>query len=288
MNREYHGYFLGILAALAMAVSGTLIRAASTIPFETIIFFRFAISLFFVLPAIGSGRVVVHWNQIPKHFWRAMFGLISIYCYVYSVMHLPLVNALTLANTAPLFMPVVILIWLNLIVPRSRFFAILIGFVGILIILRPGPGFDLWANIIGLVGGIFIALAQVGVRQLSRNESTETILSYYFLISSFVSFFPMIYAWRPIHQLIAWVLLFFIGISSLAYQVLFTRALTHAPVTKVGTANYLSVVFSGLFGWWFFNEVPSLWVLVGVALIIGGGAIAMMSKQGPRSWRNPR
>ncbi len=68
------------------------------------------------------------------------------------------------------------------------------------------------------------------------------------------------------------------------YQYLLVRALSYAPATKVGTMNYLSVVFSGILGWWIFHEVPSIWVLVGVVFIIGGGVVALFSKAESRKW----
>jgi drug/metabolite transporter (DMT)-like permease len=174
---------------------------------------------------------------------------------------------------------------MKLVIPRSRVFALILGFAGVILILRPTEGSLSIASLIGLTGGLFAAIAQLGVRQLSKVESTETILSYYFIISTVVSFFPMVYAWKPIGEPMLWFLLLLIGLFSLIYQYLLTRSLTHAPATKVSTMNYLSVIFSGLLGWWFFNEVPSLWVVGGVFLIIGGGVIALLSREEARHWK---
>ncbi len=284
MEKEHHGFLFGILAAITIAVSGVFIRLAVGLPIETMIFARFAISLIFVLPAIFSGRVTFRFSNLGKHFFRAMFGLLSMYTYFYLVLKMPLVTALTFLNTAPLFLPLIVLIKERLIIPKARFFAMLLGFGGILLILRPSEDSIGWINMVGLACGFFSAFAQLGVRQLARVESTETILSYYFLISMVVSFFPMVYTWKPIERPILWLYLFLIGIFSLIYQYFFTRSLTHAPATKVSSMSYLSVVFSGLLGWWFFHEVPTLWVLAGVVLIMGGGIIALMNKEESRKW----
>ena len=278
MHKEHRGFLLGLLAALMIAATGALVRAADAVPFQTITFIRFALALCSILPAIWMRRVSFSLANLGKHIGRALFGLLSLYCYFYSLNYMPLVNALTFFNTAPLFIPLVILIWLKVAVPKSRFFAAFLGFIGIIIILRPFGGMIGWPNIVALAGGLFTAIVQVGVRELSKVESTETILFYYFILSTIISFFPMLYYWKPIESPMLWFLLFLIGIFSLAYQYLLTRSLTHAPSSKVSIMNYLSVVFSGLLGWWFFHEVPSLWIVVGVLFIVGGGIVVLLSK----------
>ena len=194
-------------------------------------------------------------------------------------------NAVTLANTAPLFLPLVIFFWLKKIVPKQRFFALLIGFLGVVVIMRPSPNMDVGAALIGLMGGLCIALVQIGVRRLTLTESTEKILTHYFVIATVVAFFPMIYFWEPIQSPDIWIYIILIGIVSLFFQYCFTKSLTAARSTKVSAINYLGVPFGGLLGWWFFHEQPSLWALVGTVLIILGGIIAILSKEEAR-YRN--
>lgn len=259
-------------------------RVAKGVPFETMIFIRFTIPLLFMIPALAKRKVPFHFSRVRRHFWRAVFGLGTMYCFFYSLLHMPLMNALAFLNASPLFMPLIILLWLKLIVPKLRIAALVLGFIGVLAVLQPERSVGVFPSLIGLMGAFLGALAQIGVRQLSKSESTETILSYYFIIASFFSLFPMLYAWKPVEEPILWLYLVLIGIASWAYQYLFTLAVTHAPATKVGAANYLSVVFSGLLGWMFFGEIPSWEAIGGVALIITGGVLVVLSKKEPRSW----
>jgi drug/metabolite transporter (DMT)-like permease len=203
---------------------------------------------------------------------------LSIYTYYYAVQKLLLVNAVTLSNTSPLFIPFFTLIWLKLLVSKRRFLATAIGFVGVLVLLRPTGEIFEWASVVGLSSGFFGAIALISVRQLSKTENTETILSYYFLLGVVIAFLPLPFTWQPIAEPIQWLYIFLSSICAFIYQFAITKAYTHAPATKVSTLNYLSVVFSGLLGWWIFAEIPDYWVLIGTLLIICGALIALFDQ----------
>lgn len=286
MHREHYGFLFGLLTALSLSLNAIFIRWAESVPIPVIIFIRFSVMLLFLLPSIVQKKVQIRQKNIKKHLIRAFSGLIAMYCFFYSIDALPLVDAMTIFNTAPLFLPLIVLVWLKLIIPKMRVLAVVIGFVGILVILRPGSDVNLLGAAIGLMGGFFNAFAQLGIRQLSKVESTQTILVYYFLISTVLSFFPMIVFWEPIESFSIWADLFLISLTSFAFQYCLTQSLAHAPATKVATMSYLNVVFSGLLGWWIFRETPTIWAIVGSILIIGGGLISIFSKQESRRWGN--
>lgn len=282
MHKEHYGLLYAATAAMLTAISAILVRWAEAVPITTMLFFRFGICSLFVIPFLWRGKVVMSGSTIRKHTFRAVLGLISMGCYFYSITHLSVMNAVTLANTAPLFLPLVVFFWLKKILPMMRFFALLLGFVGVVVILRPSPEIQLEAALIGLLGGLCIALVQIGIIKLSKTESTETILTHYFIISFIIALFPTIYFWQPIKTWELWGNLILIGLVSVLFQYCFTKSLSASGATKVSAVNYLAVPFGGLLGWWFFYEVPSLYVLVGTCLIICGGVIAILSKKEAR------
>jgi len=282
MHKEHHGFLFGLTAAFMSALSALLTKLAVGVPSETLVFFRFFVAVLVVLPWVFLGKVHLHWKFLRKHIVRGLTGLGAIYCFFYSVKYLPLVAAVTASNTAPLFMPLVVFFWLRLIIPKARIWALLVGFLGILVILRPGSEVGQMTMFIGLLGGLFSAFAQVGIRQLSKTESTETIMTYYFLISAVVSFPLLFITWKPIENSITWLYLFIISLTSLGYQYCIVKSLTHAPATKVSTMAYLSVIFGGFLGWWFFGEVPTRWEILGIGLIVAGGLLALFSKETSR------
>lgn len=282
MTKEYHGFLFGALSALSITATSIFVKLAAEVPNEVIIFFRFAGSLILLL-LLGNRRALnFSVQKLSKHLFRAVMGLSALYCYFYAVKKLPLFTAMTLSNTTPLFIPFVVLIWLKLLIPTRRFFAVALGFIGVVLIFRPTEGLLEMATLSGLAAGLFGAVALVGLRQLSKSESTQALLFYYFLIAVAVSFFPMLYTWKPIESLEIWVYLGAISLFASAFQYFLTLAYTHAPATKASTASYLGVVFSGLADWWIWGHVPSWWVFAGTVLIIAGGVLALFDKKPPR------
>lgn len=282
MHEEHKGLLYALGATIAVSINAVLIKLIIGVPLETMVFMRFSIAFLLILPSVIRCKVHLHVKHIPKHFIRALLGLLSINCYYYSLQHLPLVNAVTLTNTAPLFTPLVVFVWLKSTLPKIKLMALLIGFFGVLIILRPTQIVNGWASLVGLSGALCSSFAVVGIRQLSKTESTITIMAYYFLTSITFLFIPMISTWQPIENPINWVYLALVGLFTTIFQFCLTKSLTHSPATKVGYLTYLRVVFAGFFGWLVFSEMPSYWNIAGTALIILGGVIAILSKDPAR------
>lgn len=280
MEKEHHGLLFGVLSAIANTILSVLIKGATDIPNLTIIFFRFAIGLFFLIPYAYRKSIPFTLSGVFKHLTRALFGLAAIGLYVVAVKLAPLVNVMALWNTTPLFIPLVVLIWMKVWISKRRFFSIFVGFFGVVVILRP-VGFTEMGNLIALVSALFTAIGWVGIRQLSKSESTQAILLYFFVISTILTFFPMIMHWQPISDWRGWSILFSVGLLSYFSQYFTTLAFTHAPASKVGVTTYLTVIFGAFAGWWFFNEGMDLWDFVGAFLVIVGGVLTLMERSQP-------
>ncbi|MBS3905181.1 MAG: DMT family transporter [Simkania sp.] len=285
MHKESHGFLYGILTALTSAAMAVFVKLAADIPNETIVFFRFATGLPFILLVASFRNTHFSMREVPKHLVRGIAGFMSVYFYVYAVALIPLVNAVTLSNTAPLFMPILVMIWLRQLVSKWRFVAAGIGFLGVVILLRPGAALLTWGSLFGVMTGLSSSIAVMGVRLLSKNESVEKILLYYFTLSTVLGLYPMIVTWKPISHWMDWGYLGVIGVLSTVFQYVLTKTYTHAPATKASMFNYLSVVFGGLAGWLIFGEVPDVLVWVGTALIIGGAILAFLDKTPPRPFK---
>lgn len=278
---EKHGILFGVLAAIAMSIMAIFVKMAVKIPNETIVFSRFGIPLLLLCLIGTKSNLKFSLQKVPKNLTRALGGVVSMYCYFYAIKQLPLVTAMTLNNTTPLFIPLFVLVVFRKVVSKWRFFAAAVGFIGVIIMLRPTSGFFEFATLFGLGAGFFGAVALLGLRHLSKTEHPQTILFYYFIISSVVTFFPMLYAWQPLEEL-SWSLLLGIAISGFFYQYLITLAFAHAPATKASIPSYLVVVLSGFADWLIWGKVPEVWTFVGIILICIGGLIAILDKTGPR------
>jgi drug/metabolite transporter (DMT)-like permease len=285
LHKEHYGFLYGALAALSASGMGLFVKLSNSAAVASLIFARFILAFPIVLWVIYHKKIHIQIAKVPKNLTRSIASILALYAYFYAVQMLPLVNAITLTNTTPLFLPIAVLVWYKLVVSKRRFLATAVGFLGVVILLRPMGDFQLLGSLLGLASGLFGAVALISVRQLSKSESTETILCYYFLIGAVISFFPVLFDWKPISEPLQWLYVLLSAVCALIYQFTLTKAFTHAPATKVGTTNYLAVVFGGIYGWTIFGEVPDMWVVIGTVLIISGAFIALFDHTPPRSFR---
>lgn len=282
MDREHKGILYGILAAFANSCMAVFVKLSAEVPNETMVFVRFFIGFLVLLSFYVRGKIQISRVHFSKHLLRALLGLLSIYLYYFSLKALPLANAISLVNTMPLFTPFVLLVWLRLLVSKWKFIAAAIGFMGVILMMNPTQmKFDL-ENFAALGAGLCAAIVFVGIRQLSKVESTGVILFYYFGMATILSFFPCIYTWEFIPDLKIWIYLLCMGGIGVVFQYLMTLAFSMAPTSKAGLTVYLSIVFGGLLGWMIWGEIPRLWGAVGMLLTIVGGSLAVMDKSAPR------
>src|SRR6266566_1668412 len=180
------GILLIVAAFLCVAVMSAFGKAAAAMPTAVISFSQSFISLVVFLPwVLRGGRSQVRTGRLPIHVLRALAGLLSQVLYFWSVKDMSLVDAVLLVNAAPLFIPVIALLWLRTPIAPAVLASLVIGFVGVALIIKPGP--SLLANpsaLIALLAAVFSAIALVTVNTLSRTDRPDTILFYYFLIAS--------------------------------------------------------------------------------------------------------
>ena len=168
MEKEHHGFLYGLIAAVSSAGMAVFAKLGADTSVETMVFARFALGIPLLWWVIVHKKIDISWKLVPKHLLRALGGLLTLYLYFYAVKMIPLVNAVTLSNTAPLFMPFLALFWLKMLVSKRRFLAVGIGFIGVVILMRPTSSILGWGSLVGLGAGLFGALSLMGVRQLSR------------------------------------------------------------------------------------------------------------------------
>jgi drug/metabolite transporter (DMT)-like permease len=276
--REHHGLLFGILSAISCSLMYVFVKLAQDIPVPTVVFFRFFIGLVLLLPWLMRPPVRFSFQHLPLHLVRDLSGLFAMGCYYYAIRRISLVNLSTLVSTFPLFIPLILLVWRKMVIPKQRILALLIGFVGVLVILHPTAQFNDVADLVALLGSFLSALAAVSIRKLSHIEPTHSILLNYFVLATVVALVPMVVFWQPIEQPLQWIYLGGVGVFGTLYQYFMTKSYTHAPISKAGMMSYFIVVFSGLFGWLLWNEVPPYRDALGVLLIIAGGCLALFDK----------
>jgi drug/metabolite transporter (DMT)-like permease len=263
-------------SALLFAAMGAAVKIASaSLPNAMLVFARSSLGLVALLPwLVRLGPRNLATRHFREHLVRGLAGVGSMYCFFYAIAHLRLADAVLLNYSLPLFMPFIESVWLREPFPRRLWWGVGLGFLGVLVILRPGPGIFQPAALAGLAAALLAAIAQVGVRQLTRSEPSSRIVFYFGVISTAVSALPLVHEWRtPPPPL--WLTLIALGVLATAGQLLLTEAYAFAPAARVGPFIYTSVVFAGLFDWWLFAKPPDRFTWVGAVLIAAAGVVVL-------------
>lgn len=249
--------------------------AAPGLPNTVVVFFRNAFGLLALLPWMCRGGFRQLRTQcLGQHMLRMVLGLSAMYCYFFALSCLPLAEALLLNFTAPLFIPFLAYLWLREPVSGRARTAILVGFAGVLLVLRPGPsgmGAGTW---VGLLSGVLAAGALVGVRRLSFTEPTTRVVFYFSTAATLVSAVPLAVSWAaPVGA--EWLWLVGAGVCATLGQLCLTRGYAYAPAAQVGPFHYVAVLFAAAFGWLLWQEGLDGWVLAGAILICSAGVLAV-------------
>ncbi|MEI6242229.1 MAG: DMT family transporter [Chlamydiota bacterium] len=279
MDLEKKGLLYGLLAAVCYVAMATCVKLSSEANNQTIVFFRSLICVILILPILWKKKVSLRTKTPFWHFMRILVGTITLYCSYYATKHLFLVDAILLYNTIPLFVPFLLLIFYQKKVPSGRFVAAIVGFLGVMCILKPGFSFFNLDGMIGLFSGFTGAGVLLLVQKLSKTEPSERIIGYFFLGSLCISFVPMAISWTPIANFWLWMSLILTGFFAFLYQFCITKAYSYVSATKIGFSAYLSVLFSGIPDFLIWGKIPDIWTLLGGLCIMGGGIYLVLDKE---------
>jgi drug/metabolite transporter (DMT)-like permease len=264
-------------AAFLFAVMAALIKVVSTTPMsnEGIVFYRNLFGLVALLPwLIRRGVPALSTGYPALHLLRSTAGLASMYCFFFAIGRLPLGDVMVLNYTAPLFVPLMALLWLHESVAPRLWAALSLGFVGIVLTLKPGLGIFSPVALVGLASGLLAAVSVVTIRRMARHEPSTRIVFYYSAISTGLSLLPLLWAWQRT-TLTQLALMAVIGLLATGGQLFLTQGYSLAPAARVGPFMYAAVVFATLFGWVFWREVPDGLSFAGAALVCIAGVVAV-------------
>ncbi len=257
------------ISAFLFASMGILIRLAShTVDNATIVFFRNAVGLIFILPLVlRLGISNLKTTKLWMHTWRAVIGLTAMYGFFYAIAHMKLSNAMVFTYSSPIFIPVIAWLFLKEKMTSWMWLTAAIGLIGVLFVAKPDHGLFNTLSAIGLTASFCAAMAFVTVRALTTTEPPTRIVFYFCLISTFIAIIPMFWHWRVYTQQ---ELLYLIGAGVLATssQLFMSHAYKLAPAGKIGPANYLAIIFAGIWAAILWQEYPDLYSCIGFVFIL--------------------
>jgi drug/metabolite transporter (DMT)-like permease len=272
-----------VAAGLLFSAMGAAIKLASRdLPNAMVVFFRNAVGLAMLLPwLLPGGREGLRTRDVRGHLVRGLSGLAAMYCFFYAIAHLRLADAVLLNQSVPLFLPMVGRVWLGEKVPPGLWRVLALGFAGLLLVLKPGSELFALASLVGLASAMLGAVAQVGIRRLTRTEPVERIVFYFALIGSLGGAPAALAAWRPITGGM-WIVLLAMGFFATLGQLSMTRAYAHAPAAVVGPFLFAGPIFAGLFDWWIWGVLPDRLFVLGALLVAVAAVLTLRGEaRGP-------
>ena len=247
-----------------------------------IAFFRYLVGFIILSPVFWKmGKEGLKTSRPGIHFLRLVMACIAQVGVFLSIIHLPLADATAISFSRPLFTIVVAVFLLSELVSRRRWVAAGIGFIGVVIMVRPfDAGYDPIA-LIAVGAAMTFAAANVLIRLMSTTEPPNRILFYYHLGGTLVFAGPAAWFWvQPVG--IEWALMAAIGALTTIGMIGFVRAFSVGEANAVGPMEYVRLIYAALLGFYIFGEIPDMWTVVG-ALIIVGSALYIAREEAFRS-----
>jgi len=165
-----------------------------------------------------------------------------------------------------LFVTIAAVIWLGETVRKRRWAAVIVGFIGVLVVVHPGTSEFSFGSLIALLAAVFSAVVAIQIKQLSRIDAPDTIVFYTYLFWVPMSLLPALFVWRwpPAHT---WAWLAATGLFGTLAQLLWTRALRMGDVSALQPISFMQLPMVAIAGWFLFGELIDRWTLVGAAII---------------------
>lgn len=260
-------------STMAFGLMAVAIRYATRyVPTQEVAFFRNAFGLLALLPMLlRPGHAPLKTQQLPRYFVRSAIGLGSMLCAFWALGHLPLAQAVSLSYSTPLFVTIAAVLWLGETVRVRRWAAVVVGFIGVLVIVRPGTAGFTAGSLVAVAAAVLSSLVAIQIKQLTRVDSADTVVLYTYVFWVPLSLVPALFVWVwPTGT--AWLWLLATGVLGTIGQLLWTRALRLGEVSALTPISFLQLPLVTLFGWLLFNESVDRWTIIGAGIILAANA----------------
>ena len=217
-----------------------------------------------ILPVSGLSVFATH--RPRAHLARGVSQAISQFCLLFAFSLMPLAGAVAINFSAPLFAALVSIIWLKERAGFARGAALVIGFVGVLIVTNPGRNSLTLGALFALTNAVMYGTVTVAVRGMTRTESANTLVIWQLAVLAFFHSFLLLFGWRS-PSAIGAAMLFGTGFTNAIGQWFWTKALHLAPAPAVTPFYYLMLVWALMFGFFVWGDIPSASLLVGSAIV---------------------
>jgi len=274
LSKNQLGFLYMFMSVCAFSIMDLIVKWSDSYPLGQVIFFRgfFGVLLYFLIMPRDRIKNFYYTKRPGLHFLRCFFGLIALLAIFTALRNLPLATVVSISFAAPIFTTILSIFLLSEKVGLFRWLAVIVGFIGIIIIMEPGFSSLNIYFIYPLIFCLGMSYVAITIRQLSTSEPVWLISLYFSATITLASFFTIPYGWimPDIKDLI---LLMSIGILGGAANLWLSQSYKFSEVSLVTPLKYLALVFAIIFGYIIWNEVPSTKTLIGAFLVITSSII---------------
>ena len=274
------GILYMILAVAVFAVVNALVKYQEAVyPVSEVVLFRsiFALLFSFMLVHRDGGWSILRTHRIAEHAGRGTLQFISMVCVFIAYHLMPLADAVAITFSSPLFLTVLSIPLLGEKVGRHRWAAVIVGFVGIMIMVQPGPGTFSVGAILALANSALSASVTIALRRMSLTERPATLVTYQALVAVALSVLILPFGWvTPTWQ--GAIGLAAIGLISGLGQILWTQAFRLVPAAILAPFSYTSMIWSIGLGFLIWGDMPTT-VLIGGACVVATSGLYILYRE---------
>jgi len=252
---------------------------------QVLVFLRCTFGFLIVAPfAMRRGVRFLKTTRLKLHVTRAVFSIGALSCFYFAVTRIGLAESILLNASSPLFIGVFAIFMLDEFLDRSAMFALVLGFCGVVLLLKPGTSLFHFGAMVGAMSGVFVAFAKIFIRQMSNTEPVLRTVFYFGVCSSVLSAIPLLWVWRtPSSYAVGCMML--AAVFATLGQMALTYAFTHNRAATVAPFSYVTVLLGGVVGWLAWGELPDLWSVAGAGLVVAGCLVMVLRPFQPDPWR---
>ena len=269
LTKNQLGFLYMFLSVCTFSIMDLLVKWSSDYPTGEVLFFRGFFGLlptYFLIPK-NKLKTFYTTERSKEHLFRCLMGLMALIAIVVALRELPLAVVVSLSYAAPLFITVLSIFLLSEKVGVFRWLAVIIGFVGVIIIAEPGFKGMNYLYFLPLIFCIGMAFVTITIRKLSTTEPIWLISIFFTITISIAGLATIPMGWKmPNFQ--DFILLALIGITGGSANLFLTQSYKLSEVSLVAPLKYLALVFAIFFGYFIWNEIPTIKTLVGASLVV--------------------
>jgi len=294
LNTIDRGILFMLLSALISALNGAVAKILSEdMSALEIVFFRNLIGVMIILYTLKHTAPSLTGGKFHLLFLRGVFGFLAMILFFYTITVIPLGEAITLNKTSPLFVSVLAYYLLHEHLSKRAILALLVGFLGIVLITKPYGLSVSYEHFLGVMGGFFAAAAYATIKKIKDIYDTRVIMLSFMGVGTF---FPLLlfaiapwieapyyldFLFQPFVWDInvkVWLLIGFMALISTLSQWLLTKAYSFSKASIIGVISYTNIPFAIGFGWMLGDAFPDFLTFSGIALIVLGGVLVSRAK----------